>query len=314
MNTPRLAINICLVVGLIPIQSALADDSALRAKVSFYFAAHEDDWQLFMNPTAFNDVTGGAAKTVFVHVTAGDAGAGTGRRGRKYPYYLARENGAENAIRFMAEADTAPVQKAETRIPFNRHQIYRMSYRDAVGYFLRVPDGNASGSGYPQTGYQSLKHLADGVNDTLAAIDGSTVYHSWRDLVATVQAILTYERGHAPLIQINVADPDPRFNPDDHSDHLTTAKAALEAAEGLSCVRRAYYVDYASARLPENLDPQQRDRESSVFGVTLAGILALDHGTSWQHYDQSFVGRNYFRIEEAEHCAAGQTEVAAAQR
>ena len=25
-------------------------------KVSFYFAAHEDDWQLFMNPSAFQDV------------------------------------------------------------------------------------------------------------------------------------------------------------------------------------------------------------------------------------------------------------------
>ena len=39
-------------------------------KVSFYFAAHEDDWQLFMNPSAFQDVTDAAAKTVFVHVTA----------------------------------------------------------------------------------------------------------------------------------------------------------------------------------------------------------------------------------------------------
>ena len=44
-------------------------------KVSFYFAAHEDDWQLFMNPSAFEDVLKGAAKTVFVHVTAGDAGS-----------------------------------------------------------------------------------------------------------------------------------------------------------------------------------------------------------------------------------------------
>jgi len=34
-------------------------------KVSFYFAAHEDDWQLFMNPAAFEDVSGGASKTVF---------------------------------------------------------------------------------------------------------------------------------------------------------------------------------------------------------------------------------------------------------
>ena len=63
-------------------------------------------------------------------------------------------------------------------------------------------------------------------------------------------------------------------------------------------MRRVYYVDYASARLPENLDAQQRDMESSVFAVTLAGVQALDHGTSWRHYDHSFVGRNYFRVQE----------------
>ena len=33
-------------------------------------------------------------------------------------------------------------------------------------------------------------------------------------------------------------------------------------------------------RLPQNLDAQQRDMESSVFAVTLAGVQALDHGTS----------------------------------
>ena len=34
-----------------------------------------------------------------------------------------------------------------------------------------------------------------------------------------------------------------------------------------------------------------------VFAVTLAGVQALDHGTSWRHYDHSFVGRNYFRVQ-----------------
>jgi hypothetical protein len=28
------------------------------------------------------------------------------------------------------------------------------------------------------------------------------------------------------------------------------------------------------------------------------GVQALDHRTFWRHYDQSFVGRNYFRIQE----------------
>ena len=109
----------------------------------------------------------------------------------------------------------------------------------------------------------------------------------WDDLVATVRDILVSERGKAGIMQINGADLDPRLNPRDHSDHLMTAKAAYEAAASLACVRRVSYVDYASMNLPPNLDAEDRDMESSVYAVTLAGVLAYDHGASWRHYDGS---------------------------
>jgi hypothetical protein len=268
-----------------------------------------------MNPSAFEDVAKGAAKTVFIHMTAGDAGLGTGGGGRKHPFYRARENGAETAIRFMADAESVPAERHAARMTFNGHAIYRVSYRHTVSYFLRVPDGNASGAGYSETGFQSLKRLAGGENNTLTAIDGSAAYHGWNDLAATLRKIMDFERGNAGTVQLNVAETDPRINPGDHSDHLMTAKAALDAVKDLACVRRVYYVDYASARLPENLTENERDMESSVFAVTLAGVLAYDHGASWRHYDKSFVGRNYFRMEDAAaRCQAATTEVAAARR
>src|SRR6476620_12435376 len=130
MPMPRSIIAICL-AGIVPaVAPALAQESKQPEKVSFYFAAHEDDWQLFMNPSAFEDVVSGAAKTVFVHLTAGDAGLGVGFGGRKHPFYLARENGAEAAIRFMANANDMPVAStAETRT-FRGHSIYSVSYRN----------------------------------------------------------------------------------------------------------------------------------------------------------------------------------------
>jgi hypothetical protein len=185
--------------------TAFAADSGPSNKVSFYFAAHEDDWQLFMNPTAFEDVTGGAVKTVFVHVTAGDDGLGVGSGGRKQPYYLARENGALNAIRFMADADKTPIDNSAGTMTFNGHPVYRVSYLNTIGYFLRLPDGDASGSGFAGTGFQSLKRLATGDINSLSTIDGSTIYHGWSDLVATVRDILNYERGRALLVQINAS-------------------------------------------------------------------------------------------------------------
>ncbi len=240
MSLSRSLINASVLLALLLPATAIAADGGKSDKVSFYFAAHEDDWQLFMNPTAFEDVIGGARKTVFVHVTAGDDGLGVGSGGRKQPYYLARENGALNAIRFMADADKTPIDNSAGPMTFNGHPVFRVSYLNTIGYFLRLPDGDASGSGFAGTGFQSLKRLATAKISTLSAIDGSTIYHGWSDLVATMRDIVQYERGSAPLIQINVAETDPRINPEDHSDHLMTAKAALDAAKDMACVRRVY--------------------------------------------------------------------------
>ena len=309
----RFASKIIVCLAAFAAVPAFAADAVRPDKVSFYFAAHEDDWQLFMNPSAFEDVAGGAAKTVFVHVTAGDAGLGTGSGGHQHPYYLARENGAESAMRFMADAERTFMPETASHVTFNGHALYRTSYGSAVGYFLRVPDGHPSGGGYGGTGWQSLRRLNEGQIGTLTAVDRSASYRGWSDLVATVRAIMTFERDGAGLVQINVADQDPRRNPGDHSDHVMTSRLAVEAAAELGCVRRVYYVDYASSRMPENLDARQRDIENTVLDVTLAGVQALDHVTDWRHYFQSYVGRNYFRVEEpVGACAASSTAIAAA--
>jgi len=314
MRIARLMAGLCLAMGMQG-HAFGADDGPTFNKVSFYFAAHQDDWQLFMNPTAFNDVAGPRTKVVFIHMTAGDAGSGIGARGRKYPYYLARENGAEAAIRFMADADREPINKNASYLRFNGHLIYRIGYRNTVSYFLRVPDGDLDGMGYFDTGYQSLRRLAQGDIHTMWAVDGSTIYHGWTDLVATVRAIIDFERDEAPAVQLNVAETDPRINPGDHSDHLMTAKAALDSVAGLSCVRRAYYVDYASARLPANLNTEQRDLESAVFAVTAAGVRALDHVANWTWYDRSYVGKNYFRVDQGSgRCGVDPPELTVAKR
>ena len=94
-----------------------------------------------------------------------------------------------------------------------------------------------------------------------------------------------------------------------------TAKAAYEAAKPLTCVRTVSYVDYASANLAPNLNAEQRDMESSVFAVTLAGVLAYDHGTAWHHYDEAYVGKNYFRVQEpAGNCGGNTTTMAATSK
>jgi hypothetical protein len=312
MSALRSLVGACALLILLPAAGAVAGDlgkvSAVAAqpgktaagldKVSFYFAAHEDDWQLFMNPNAFNDVMGGSRKTVFIHVTAGDAGLGAGWNGRKHPYYLARENGALQAIRFMVDSDKSLIKDSEGPVSINGHSIFRVRYGTAVSYFLRLPDGG-SGAGFEGTGFQSLKRFENGDIGAMFAVDGSTSYWGWKDLVDTVQHIISFERGTSPLAQINVADLDPSINPHDHADHLATAKLALDAVKDMSCVNRAYYVDYASAKMPPNLNARDRDMKSAVFAVTLDGVIDLDHRTAWHHYDGFYSGREYFRVQTA---------------
>lgn len=266
-------------------------------RVAFYFSPHEDDWQLFMMPAAFHDVADETTRCVFVHLTAGEAGLGLGTGGRKHPYYLARENGAEAAIRFMAEPDARhPVEPRIDAPVYAGHAIRRVTYRNTIAYFPRLPDGNPEGTGYQDTGSQSLKRLAEGAIESMTAIDASSRYAGWTDLVAMLRALIVGEsEGLVP--DLHVPDLDAELNPGDHADHRFTARAALDAAAGLPA-RIVHHMGYAASERPENLTAEDRDRKCAVYAVTIAGVLALDHSASWHHYDELFAGRDYWRVEE----------------
>lgn len=275
----------------------MANDPTKRA--AFYFSAHQDDWQLFMNPPAFADVLDNTCRCVFVHVTAGDAGLGTGTGGRKHPLYLAREHGAEAAVRFMADAnERPPVDMDITTLTLEGHRIRRLAYRNTISYFLRLPDGSPSGDGYEATGRQSLKRLRNGGLDSVTAVDDSAVYRDWNALTATLRALIDFERQADRPIDLHLPEADPALNPNDHSDHVMTAHAVQDAWRGRPA-RWHHHVGYASGSRPENLRPADRDMKCAVYAVTLAGVLAFDHQVSWQHYDQMFVGRHYCRVEES---------------
>jgi hypothetical protein len=81
-----------------------SDSWAQENSTLFYTVAHQDDWQLFMNPNAYHDArVADNSKVVFIYLTAGDASNGRGPLdGRRTPYYLARELGAYRATQFVA--------------------------------------------------------------------------------------------------------------------------------------------------------------------------------------------------------------------
>ncbi len=266
--------------------------------VAFYFGAHEDDWQLFMNPNAYHDVHRPSTKVVFVYLTSGDAGAGLGRGGRSQPYYLARENGAKQSVKFIADAKYPQVDPINTSSSFKGHSITKWVYGNTVSYFLRLPDGNPKGTGYPSTGSQTLKLLSDGKIATLTTIDSSTGYRDWQDLKATLRALIDYERGKSTSVWVNIADPDTKRNIGDHEDHLHTSKVVLEAISNLPCINKAFFLDYITAEMPENMNAAEREIEAATFGALVVGLTALDHPSPWDSLHRSWLSRHYYRTEK----------------
>src|SRR4051794_16928917 len=95
-------------------------------KVSFYIVAHADDWQLFMNPHVFNDLTTPSCKVIFIITTAGDAGISN-------EYWLAREEGLRSSIRFCL-APIAKLLESNRDSLFNEHKFFHCSINTTTTY------------------------------------------------------------------------------------------------------------------------------------------------------------------------------------
>ena len=268
--------------------------------LSVFVVAHPDDWQLFMNPDAFHAMNEPHEKAVFVHVSAGDAGLGVS--GEPTPYYLAREEGALRAIRFMANAanETAALG-ADTKpeaVERAGHQVARHSYANAVAYFLRVHDGFiVNGSNY-QEHPQALERLRTGASSETQAIDGSTRYSGWSDLVATLEAIVASERVPGAELNFHIAELDEDRNPGDHPDHRAVAFAMEEVAAHLPCARVSRHGEYATRGRKANVTGENYLIDVGTWAATASGLSDGHAGSTWGAEHNSWLGRDYHRTQE----------------
>jgi LmbE family N-acetylglucosaminyl deacetylase len=255
-------------------------------RVVFYIGAHQDDWQLFMSPQAYNDLVTPDTTVIFIYTTAGDAGEAPGwRRGRSA--------GAISSIQF---AKRQPIAAASpTPVEVHGHTLPCYSIANTRSYYLDLPDGNMDGHGFSATGRQSLQHLHEG---STLAIDSlvdeatyATSYLSWHDLVATLRALMDTEVADAAGEQF-VHILDPRVSR--HSDHRLTGMAVSEAVADDARYRLAMYEEYV---IP--------DKEPNVNGLDLilkSGLYlfyaqtAFEYSGIVQHFDDwhlSFLPRQY---------------------
>ncbi len=269
-------------------------------QVSFSVQAHQDDWSLFWVQSIANEINAGN-KTVFITLTAGDAGNGAGGFCSPLPYFLTREKGAIHSTKYAVDLTGATpiVFPDSVRAVVNGHSVVKYTYKNTVNYFLRLADGGIPGAGNPITGNVSLQKLKRNQITSLVAVDGTAIYNGWSDVINTIKAIVTTERGNATTGILHTASLDTiGANRGDHSDHIHTSIAAQAAVNDLAWVGIYEYVDYNSPSYPPNLTLQQHAAATAIFAVNSWGLLEgkyaapFDEGhKSWLPVDVLFIKR-----------------------
>ena len=260
----------------------------------FFISAHQDDWQLFMNPNAYESIKNEADKTVIIHTTAGEAGMGMGNDA----YYLAREKGSLAAVRFLSNTHTTGAglgaEMERTYVDLNGHNVLRYQYRNCVVYLLRLPDGNGNGSGYELHDFKTLSKLYEGTIENISTIDKSATYRNKKDLENTLNALLQREQ-MGQDIEIHLADTDQSINPGDHADHQVSSIIFQEVAKALGGITLYLYTNYHTTQLPKNVAEEGYLVSAAAWGVTTANIADYRHYSTWDDVHNSWIGRQYFR-------------------
>ncbi len=270
--------------------------------VSVFAVAHQDDWQLFMNPEAYHAMNEPQEKAVFIHVTAGDAGAGAGGPD-PVPYYLAREEGALRAVRFMANAaDPAAGKGAKMEsaiVERGGHSVQRYAYANAVVYFLRLPDGNIVNGTVYTPHPESLTRLRSGEAATSGTVEQSARYEGWGDLVATLNAIVESERVAGSGLTLHIAELDEEINPRDHPDHRATAFAMEDVARLHPCAPVYRHIEYFTRTMPVNLTGEDYMIDVGTWAATASGLSDNHAKATWEPEHNAWIGRSYSRVQPA---------------
>ncbi len=242
-------------------------------RIAVYAVAHQDDWQLFMEPDISRDMLDPVCKTIIIYTTAGDAGEG-------WKFCSAREKGALGSLRFRLPGN--PGSRAG-RAGIGDKKIYRVDVAGCSSYFLRLPDGGMHGDGFSRYHFQSLEKLRTGRTDRITTVDGVNTFGGFPEIGGLVDQIVARELARYGItergrVTLNFPEYDPLLSPHDHSDHLNTA-LLLRHTPLYNASRKYAFVHYDIGRTAGNL------AGTDLFWKT--GLFCVYHQTVLDAYGYS---------------------------
>ena len=165
------------------------------------------------------------------------------------------------------------------------HPIRRCVLGQSASFFLRLPDGNRNGNGFPRNQFESLRKLRSNRFAVVHTIDSSTVYTSWQDLTATLGGLvrIVADSMAATDIVLHTTDPSVRINPHDHYDHRMAGKLT-ETLLRSSAWNGRYYIGYALGTRAPNRTTLQRQEKLEVFSAYDHAMIQID--PKWSAYGE----------------------------
>lgn len=274
--------------------------------VTFYVQGDADDWQLFMSEKLILDLDMGG-KVVIITLTAGDEGySNTAFNGSPMAYYLAKERGGVYASKFVADYMNTPypntytIPTAQTAVITGKSLVkYVYGNPNGIGsvvnYFLRLPDGNHSGAGFPGNANKSLKKLKENTISDITSVDGANTY-TWAQLVNTILGIINAERGTDPQLWMNSANLNTAVNPNDHSDHIFSATAAQEAVAPLLWIGINEFIMDHSANLAENTNNEPYEDAAGAFNMYNWSLIKEKYPSQFTTTIRAWLKKEYISI------------------
>jgi len=278
--------------------------------VAFSIQAHQDDQWLFMSSRIIADMTAAGTKMVFITLTAGDESCGSCTYGSG-PFYLGREIGSVYSSKFAADltTGTTPLDvPTATTVSINGHNITKYVYKNTVNYFLRLPDGNVNGLGFPNNNNQSLNKLRTGVISSISTIGindlpplaPAATYVGWSDLTNTIKAIINTEKITGTQSWIHTAHTDistPNgYNVNDHSDHTNSGIASADAvSSGMTWVGINGFMNYNSSAQSANLNQTDLENSAILLALETFGMTEMEYQNEFNTAHMNWVPMDYFQ-------------------
>jgi LmbE family N-acetylglucosaminyl deacetylase len=266
---------VSLLLPLLSVACARAPSRAPLGPRELYVVAHEDDDLLFMNPDIRESLLAGDRVRV-VYVTAGDSGLTDG-------HWQRREQGALAGTAKMVGVANEWTSEQRTILGKPVRVATLSTWPAASAVFLRLPNGNPYGSGYPSTGLTSIEKLWIGTIPEITTVDYLGTY-SKQDLVDVLAALMDeFEAtGVATMDSSNLYG----FRTDggvgtpisgEHSDHVYSAFFAFEAQQAHQLPHALkMYRSYNVADAPKNVSPDDQAVKWAAFSAYAPYDMCFD--------------------------------------